>query len=174
MDAISRLMSREGYSGISMVAVAEEAGVSRRLVYDHFPDLPALYEEFFLDRITTYLAVIDTSLGMSQGDITASFSAAFAELLEMPLDVQRTLQILASDFGLPELNALRGRFRLYVEDRWLTIVPEENRKIAQARLWMVIGGLLGLVEIVSRGDVTKQQAMRLGVELVNSMKTSSL
>ena len=59
LDAAARLFVRHGFAGMTMVSLAAEAGVSRRHVYDHFPDLAALYEAFFDDRSARYLASVD-------------------------------------------------------------------------------------------------------------------
>ena len=50
VQSASRLISRDGLNGLTMVAVAKEAGVSRQLVYDHFPDLPSLFEAAFAEQ----------------------------------------------------------------------------------------------------------------------------
>ena len=50
LEAADRLFARSGYAGITMQAVAAEAGVSRRLVYDHFSDVSTLLTEGRLER----------------------------------------------------------------------------------------------------------------------------
>ena len=42
LEAASRLFDRGGFTAVTMSAVAAEAGASRRLVYDHFADLPKI------------------------------------------------------------------------------------------------------------------------------------
>ena len=60
-----------------MVALAAEADVSRRLVYDHFPDLGTLYDAFFDNRVAGYLARIDDAVARATPDPGARFLAAF-------------------------------------------------------------------------------------------------
>jgi AcrR family transcriptional regulator len=44
LDATKAIVSRDGFHGVSIEAVAREAGVSRPIVYGHFHDLPGLLD----------------------------------------------------------------------------------------------------------------------------------
>jgi AcrR family transcriptional regulator len=44
VDAALRVIAEKGYEGISVEAVAREAGVTRPVVYDHFPNLAHLLQ----------------------------------------------------------------------------------------------------------------------------------
>src|SRR2546421_10877664 len=44
LDVTKAIVSRDGFHGVSIEAVAREAGVSRPIVYGHFNDLPGLLE----------------------------------------------------------------------------------------------------------------------------------
>lgn len=169
LDAASRLFVREGYSGLTMVALAAEAGVSRRLVYDHFPDLPSLYGAFFDDRATRYLAAIDEAFDRAGGHGSAAFAGAFAQLLAMPSDDQRAVRLLVADPGLPDLERLRERFRQHVERRWMGRLPAIHGTNARAVLWTLIGGLFALAELVSRDEVSREDAMVIATDLVTTM-----
>src|SRR4051812_3427146 len=94
LDAAARIFEQHGYAGLTMVAVAEEAGVSRRLVYDHFSDAARLYEAFFADRAARYFDMIDVVFAEAGGDVQAAFSGVFGQLVAMsPVD-QRVVRLL--------------------------------------------------------------------------------
>lgn len=168
LDATARLFVGQGYGGMTMVAVAAEAGVSRRLVYDHFPDLPALYDAFFTDRISSYLASIDDAFAAADGSLLASFTGAFARLLEIPAGDQRAIRLVVADPGLPDLEALGTRFRTHIDQRWLpffegsTIEPE----LARALVWTLVHGFLGLADLVARDEVSPATATKLATALL--------
>src|SRR5579884_1805785 len=42
IDAALSVILEHGYGGVSIEAIAREAGVTRPVVYDHFPNLPQL------------------------------------------------------------------------------------------------------------------------------------
>jgi AcrR family transcriptional regulator len=165
LDAAARLFAREGYAGLTMVALATEAGVSRRLVYDHFPDLASLYSAFFDDRAERHLAAIAEAVDAADDD--SAFPAAFSHLLAMPADDQRALCVLVADPGLPDLDPVRERFRRHVEQQWLGRLPAGEH--ARAVLWTVVTGLFGLAELVSRDEVSHDAAMTIATNLVTAL-----
>jgi AcrR family transcriptional regulator len=170
LDAAARLFVRKGYGGMTMVALAEEAGVSRRLVYDHFADLAALYEAFFADRARRYLASTEAALAEADGDPLRACTGAFARLLAMAPDDQRAIRLLVADPGIPDLAVLRARFRDHVEERWLPFVDATmDPEVARALLWTIVGVFLSLADLVNRAEITPEVATRLATALVVSV-----
>lgn len=150
---------------MTMVALATEAGVSRRLVYDHFADLASLCSALFDDRADRYLA--DIAAAVEAADDASALPAAFAHLLEMPADDQRAIRILVADPGLPDLEPVRERFREHVERQWLGRLPESEH--ARAVLWTLVSGLFGLAELASRDEVDRDTAMTLATHLARAL-----
>jgi AcrR family transcriptional regulator len=168
LEATSRLLARDGLLGITMVAVAAEAGVSRRLVYDHFADLTSLFEAFFEDRANRYLVAIDRAILNSEGP-AAGLTGSYAELLAMPVEDQQAIRLLVAGPGLPELEPVRVRFREHIEQRWLPRLPIADNEIARAMLWTLVSGVLGMAELVARGDLAQTAALELARSLAMSM-----
>jgi AcrR family transcriptional regulator len=168
LDAAARIFEEHGYAGMTMVAVAEEAGVSRRLVYDHFPDVAGLYEAFFADRAARYLDLIDVVFAEAGDDVPAAFAGVFGQLVAMPPVDLRVVRLLLVDSGLPELARLRTQFRRYVEDRWLPILPKArvDRKRVKALLWTYVNALFALAELVSSREISARDATALASALV--------
>ena len=171
LDAAARLFVRNGYAGLTMVALAAEAGVSRRLVYDHFADLPSLYEAFFDDRAGRYIAAIGATVDDAD-DTASAFAGAFRQLLEMPPEDQRAVRALVTDTGLPDLDPIRERFRAHIEAHWLSVVPQTGDDHAPAVLWTLVAGLFGLADLVSRGEVSTDAAMTIATDLVGALLPS--
>lgn len=168
LEATSRLLARGGLLGITMVAVAAEAGVSRRLVYDHFADLTSLFEAFFEDRANRYLVAIDQAILAGEGP-AAGVAGSYAELLAMPVEDQQSIRLLLAGPGIPELEPVRSRFRQHIEQRWLPCLPVANAEMARALLWTVVSGVLGLAELVERGDLSETAALELAKSLALTM-----
>lgn len=171
LDAAARLFVRDGILGITMVAVAAEAGVSRRLVYDHFTDLTALYEAFFDDRVVRYLDSIDSALEATDSPESA-FVRAYAEFLALPVEDQQAIRLLTAGPGVPDLEATRDRLRRHIEARWLPRLPSAEPELARAVLWTLVAGVFGLAEFVSRGELTRDEAIRLAAALVAAVPES--
>ena len=168
LDAAARCFARGGYGGLTMVAVAEEAGVSRRLVYNHFPDLAALSEAYFDDRTRRYLDGIDDAVAAGGLDRRTAFTGAFRRLLAMPADDQRAIRVLLTDPGLPDLAPLQARVRAHIEARWLAPFRArvDDPALARALLWAVVSGLFGLADVVARGEVGADDAVQLATAMV--------
>lgn len=168
LDAAARLFARDGYAGMTMVALAAEAGVSRRLVYDHFPDVATLYDAFFDDRASRYLTAIDQALADADGEPGSALAGAFGRLLDMPADDQRAVRLLVADPGMPELEGLRERFRARVEQRWLPFVEAArvDPGYARALLWTLVSGLLALADLAERGEISREDATILATAVV--------
>lgn len=168
LDAAGRVFDRSGYEGLTMVALAAEAGVSRRLVYDHFPDLGTLYNAFFDDRVAGYLARIDDAVARAAPGEGAAFAAAFGCLVAMPATDQQVIRLVAAGTGRAELEAVRARFRAHIERRWLPAVSRDgdDRRQARARLWALTTGVLGLAELVARGEASAATATAVATDLV--------
>ena len=53
IEAAHTCFSRFGFNKTSMEDIAREAGLSRRSVYRHFPDKPALFREVMAGRTSS-------------------------------------------------------------------------------------------------------------------------
>jgi AcrR family transcriptional regulator len=60
IDAALTVIVEQGYEGISIEAVAREAGVTRPVVYDHFPNLAELLQTLITREEERSLAQVDT------------------------------------------------------------------------------------------------------------------
>src|ERR671938_1571799 len=77
LDTTKAIVSRDGFHGVSIEAVAREAGVSRPIVYGHFNDLPGLLEALVEREGERALAQLAEVLprDLSAGDPRASLLA---------------------------------------------------------------------------------------------------
>lgn len=158
LDAASRVFLRDGFSGLTMVALAKEAGASRRLVYDHFADLGSLYDAFFDECASHYLAAID---GDEQPFVPAEAAARrFQLLLSMPTEVHRALRLVVADTSTPELARVRERLRRRLERHWLSaaIALGLDRKVARAMIWTLMSAFLALADLVDRREIDADSA----------------
>ena len=175
LDAAATRFGSEGYPGLTMVAIAEQAGVSRRLVYNHFPDLDALCEAFFDDRVMHHLDSIERAVAEVGDDPLVAFASAFRCLVTMPAEDQRVIRLLVADPAAPELDRLHERLRGHIEARWLPDVRagQLDDELARGLLWTMVSGLLGLAELASRGEISASAATRLATALVTSLPNAS-
>lgn len=168
LEATARLLARDGLLGITMVAVAAEAGVSRRLVYDHFADLTSLLEVFFADRVDRMLVAIDRAILAGEGP-AGGVTGAYAQLLCMPIEDQQAIRLLVAGPGLPHLEPLRAHFRDHIEQRWLPRLPATDHGLARPLLWTIVSGMLALTEMVAGGQLSEDDAIEVAARLATSL-----
>lgn len=138
MDAALRVIVQQGYEGVSIEAIARMAGVTRPVIYDHFPNLGSLLqaliqreERYALDQLSA--VVPDTP---QEGDPPELFAAGVRRFLDAVADRPDTWRIiLLPPEGTPaivrehvESNRAQTLTRLQQLVRWASeraAIPEE-------------------------------------------------
>lgn len=60
--ALASLMAARGFDGITLADIAQEAGVGRTAVYNHFPDKESLLLAFIYESTEAYVAGLEATL----------------------------------------------------------------------------------------------------------------
>jgi AcrR family transcriptional regulator len=126
LDVARKVFGRDGYRGASMEAIAEAAGVTKPVLYQHFPSKHALYAsllELELGQLTTDLeGAFDTAEG-NQQRLRLGFGA-YLGFVEAHEDAFRLL--FTEGLGLDDTFQRRvDRFRSWVADRITAIISAE-------------------------------------------------
>lgn len=171
LDAASRLFDRGGFTAITVSAVAAEAGASRRLVYDHFTDLGDLYAAFFEDRVARYAGAIDAASAPRNPGDGRSFTGAVIELLAVPPDDLRAIQLVLADGATPELAGARAALRDHLQARWLPTLAASGveLEVATALLWTLAASFVSLADLVHRGSLAPGSADALAAAIAASL-----
>ena len=99
IDAALEVILEHGYRGVSIEAVARTAGVTRPVVYDHFPDLPRLLhalvereERYSLDQLEEVIpAVVNDAAG---GEPVEVLGGAVRRFLNAVVDRPATWRLI--------------------------------------------------------------------------------
>ena len=127
LGAAAELVEEEGWGILNMTALAERAGVSRQLVYQHFPNLEGLLSE------TAWAIFTDTMEGTAKAiadhpdNLKKAIRAAVFVSLDMPEGRGDALWQLIAGFGLhsPELEVIRAGIRDVILKLWVPAVSKE-------------------------------------------------
>jgi AcrR family transcriptional regulator len=163
LDVAAQMVGRGGWNGLTMKGLAEEAGVSRQLVYDHFEDgtglLLASLDHLFQE---SYQATAEVLQG-SAGDVPSTIREAYRIFLEMPAAQRRTLRAITGDFApdRPEIFALWVPFGR----RHSGLGEPELRPL----VWMLVSATWGLADLVDDGTVSKKRATEMLVYFVEQV-----
>jgi AcrR family transcriptional regulator len=173
LDAAARVFDRGGLAGITMDAVAAEAGVSRRLVYDHFEDLSALFEEFFEERLVDFLAAVDRNAGSSAAEPSDTLLAGLRETFRQSSADLAAVDLIMRDMSTPELERPRRRLRAHLAARWLPVVDPQGAdpELDGALMWAVLSGVLALANQVASGRLDADRATAVALTLYGHLPT---
>ena len=107
LDAVGRVLARDGFAGLGINAIAKEAAIGKPLIYRYFGGMPELLEEFGKDA--DFWMGVDDILAEAKREIGDGPPASFAEAIRVViLCYTRVLrkrpevqEILASELTAP-------------------------------------------------------------------------
>ncbi|GGO20427.1 TetR family transcriptional regulator [Microbispora rosea subsp. aerata] len=126
------VFARDGYSRASIDAIAAQAGVSTRTIYNHFGDKAGLFQAVIQESASraaeAQIAIIDRHLGKIV-DLEADL-VEFGEALTGPMSAEH-----AEHFSLVrQVNAEAGHIPQAAVDAWQETGPLRVRRALAARL----------------------------------------
>ncbi len=163
MQAAASLVGQGGWEALKMAALAEAAGVSRQLVYEHFKDLDTLHLEltrYFFEEAFTAVAL---ALREHPDDLPAATRTGFREQLSLPRGARLALRELTCGPAAPgtPLERLRAHTRRQVTDLWALPVRKHtalDERRSRALAWMMNVALWGLLDLVDDGTLSAAEA----------------
>jgi len=159
LNAAAELVEEAGWGVLNMSALADRAGVSRQLVYQHFPNLESLL------GATAWAIFTDTMQGTAQAianntnDIKQAIRAAVFVSLDMPI---------GSGLNSPELKTIRVGIRGVILKLWVPTIRKIkglDQGAATGLAWMIILSFWGIRQLIRDGVVSRSQ----GIEQFDSL-----
>lgn len=170
LEAASRVLSRDGLQGLTMVAVAAEAKVSRPLMYQHFADVETLYDALFRHLSQRYAGAIDVIHETGSGVPGAALIGSFRYSISLaPGDLSAIAELARG--SRPELRGARELFRARLIERWLPLMPglAEERNEVRAALWTIVGCTTDLAQMVQERIITEDEGIKVLLSIVTGL-----
>lgn len=149
LEAALEVFSADGYHAAGMDAIAERAGVTKPVLYQHFPS-----------KLDLYLALLDSAIG----ELLAATKAALASTTD---NKQRVRATLDAYFGF--VDARRSGFRLVFESDLMN-EPAVRERVERAEF--AIAESIAQVIAADTG-LREDQALLLGSGLQGTMEISA-
>jgi AcrR family transcriptional regulator len=164
LDAALTVIVDQGYSRVSVEAVAREAGVTRPVVYDHFRDLGDLLRAL-IEREERYsLAQLQDVLPDHPEQLPPAevFSGSVARFLDAVVGRPKTWTLILLPLeGTPEIvrehveaNRAKMLARMEIAVRWALDRSEVGGKRSPIDVELAARGILGLAEDAGRMVLT--------------------
>ena len=178
LDLAWQLIREEGTEALTLGRLAEQAEVTKPVVYDHFGSraglLAALYREFDAEQVRQ----MDASLQMSEptlesraGVIASAYVNCCA--LSQGSGIPGVIAALA---GSPELEKVKSEYDLAFIEKCSTVLSPftQGKVITTARLRAMLGAAEALSHAAAASEITPQQAQDELREIIIAMVERSL
>lgn len=177
LRAAAVLVEERGWQGLGMAALAERAGVTRQLVYQHFSSLDQLMqataEEIFED---TLQRTQDSVEQLSQSWEGGLQQAAAATLDLPPGRAEALWQLLAGTAGMSaELQSLRRQLREIIVGVWAPVLARSwqlDPSTARSQAWMLVMAFWGMRQLVADGVCGRDEALLHFTQLLQGLRPS--
>ncbi len=162
LSVARKMFGRHGYHSVTMDSVAREAGVTKPILYDHFPSKRDLYLGLVTSDLEALKDRLHTALQASRGNrerIRKSFQAYFDFVDEHAEGFRLLMQeAIGSERELRErIRAVQDQIQAEVAE---LIVRESRGRVNKDEARVVSLGLIGMVESVAQEDPGAPRADR--------------
>lgn len=161
LEVAWQLIGDEGTDALTLGKLAEAAGVTKPVVYDHFGTrnglLAALYEDYDERQTRIFDAAIDAAATTLQ-DKSRVIAASYVNCV---LTQGREISdVVAALTGSPELAAVKKQYQhAFIEKCAAILAPFCSGKgISTASLWAMLGAADALSDAAVAGDISEEQA----------------
>ncbi|HEY0975526.1 MAG TPA: helix-turn-helix domain-containing protein [Solimonas sp.] len=174
LDVAAGIVEREGWTALTMSALAEQGGTSRQLVYQHFPSLEKLLADTAWHIFEDTMRSTRESVAAHPSDLSGAVKAAESFTLDLPPGRGDALwQLIAGTAAAtPELDKIRRNLRQMIGGVWTPMVRQQlNLNVAEGRAyaWMAVMAFWGMRQLVRDGEMTRTRGMKLFNEFMERL-----
>ncbi len=161
LDVAWALVGSEGTDALSLGRLAEAAGVTKPVAYDHFVTRNGLLAALYADYDQRQTAVFESRIGAAPVRLEERAQAIASGYIDCVLSQGSDIQaILAALAGSPELRDVRHRYQQDFVDQcahWLgPFVADGN--VPSAGRWAILGAAEALSEAVAAAALPRVDA----------------
>lgn len=177
LDVAWRLVRNEGTEALTLGRLAEQAGVTKPVVYDHFITrsglLAALYREFDARQTALMDAALQTSEPTLLSTATVIASSYVDCVLLQGTEIPGVIASLASS---PELGKIKRKYEeVFLNKCRMAFLPFAGTgDIAPASLRAMLGAAEALSHAATNGEITPRQAKDELLEMIVAMVERSV
>ncbi|MCU1716206.1 TetR/AcrR family transcriptional regulator [Pseudomonas sp. 5P_3.1_Bac2] len=156
-----QLIRAEGTDALTLGRLAEEAGVTKPVVYNHFVTreglLAALYEDFDLRQT----ALMDAAIAASAPDLEAKARVIASSYVDCVLTQCREIpEVLAALSGSRQLAVVKRQYQQVFIDKCQRLLQPflGGKEIGLAPMWAMLGAADAVALAATAGEISAEQA----------------
>lgn len=175
LDAAAGLVEAQGWTALSMSALAARAEVSRQLVYHYFPNLETLIAKTAWHIFNDSIEGTRASIAAHPDNLREAAESAEAVILDLgPGRGDALWQLIAGTAGAtPELERIRRGIRQRISETWQPSMEGElglDGEDARAGSWMMVMAFWGMRQLLRDGDLSRERGVAIFNELLERLK----
>jgi len=161
LDVAWQLVREEGTEALTLGRLAEAAGVTKPVVYDHFITRPGLLAALYQDFDGRQTALMDAALEASEPTLASRASVIASSYVECVLlqgnEIPGVIAALASS---PELEKIKAEYQaIFIEKCRSALVPfAKGGQIEAAGLRAMLGAAEALSHAATTAEITSTEA----------------
>ena len=171
-----RIVGDEGTDALTLGRLAERAGVTKPVVYSHFPTRSALLIALYRDFDMREYAIMEAALESSEASLAGKAGAIASSYVDCVLTQGREIPgVMAALAGSPELAAVKRDCDLiFLEKCRALLAPfAAGRTIPTAGLRAMLGAAEGLSHAAATQEIGADEAKRELFETISAMVARS-
>ena len=167
------VLATEGVAHLSIVDVAQRAGISRQLVYQHFSDLNTLLIEVIRMRLMEIQISLEGADGYHKLEIRDVVERHLHRILNFSTRDRQLFRNLFGDItALPkELWPAIGEIRQAIVERWVNLIDPSTgpSPLACAKMGLIIPAFLGAWDMIADHTVQEEEVVGLLLKIIESL-----
>ncbi|ONG54808.1 TetR family transcriptional regulator [Pseudoroseomonas deserti] len=162
LETARLLVRAEGTDALTLGRLAEQAGVTKPVVYDHFSTRDGLLAALYADYDRHQAAVLQAALEASEATLAARAAVIAEAYIGCVLTERQEIPgVAAALAGAPQMEALKRRYQDDFIARCRAVLEPfaGGRALPAAGLWAMLGAADALSEAAARGAVSPAEAV---------------
>jgi AcrR family transcriptional regulator len=172
LDVAWHVIREEGTEALTLGRLAEQAGVTKPVVYDHFVTRPGLLAALYQDFDARQTALMDAALQSSEPTLAGRATVIASSYIDCVLLQGREIPgVIAALAGSPELEKIKRDYHVaFIEKCRAVLNPFAGAGgISSAGLWAMLGAAEALAYAAATGEITAAQAQNELFETIVAM-----
>jgi len=161
LDVAWQLVREEGTEALTLGRLAEQAGVTKPVVYDHFTTRPGLLAALYQEFDARQTALMDAALQTSEPTLASKAMVIASSYVDCVLIQGREIPgVIAALTSSPELEKIKREYEAIFMDKCRNaLLPFAGTgEIAPASLRAMLGAAEALSHAAATGEITPVQA----------------
>ncbi|SDE04579.1 transcriptional regulator, TetR family [Belnapia rosea] len=172
IDTARRLVRDEGTDALTLGRLAEQAGVTKPVVYDHFETRNGLLVALYRDYDARQTAIMDAALAACGPTLAARAEVIASAYIGCVLTQGQEIPgVAAALVGAPEMDAFKRGYQAGFIAKCRAILEPFTKggSLAPATLWATLGAADALSDAAARGEISQDEAVRELRRIILSM-----